>query len=147
MANDIIKQLQAAACIPSGKNASNVLAFPQRTLSLSKPPRRGRKQKCTNVLNFTGKKIDNYDSKALRSEWQEGLLEEMAEMYARAVKGEFSGLMIVGAKRVPEDGSDPGFAYGLSGIYFTDLAFAARHAEWMGIEAEKLAVDRPARPL
>ena len=129
--------------------ANNVVPFPVRAAAAPiKAIRRGRKPKCTNVLKFTGKKIDNYDCNARRSDWQEGLLEQMAMMYARAVKGEFSGLMIIGSRGVPKNGSGPnGLSYSLSGIFCTDFSLAARYAEAMGVEAEKLAVERPARPV
>ena len=147
MANDIIKQLQAAAYMPNGGNTTNVLLFPQRAFAPSKPPRRGRRPKCDNVLKFTGKKIDNYDGEALRSEWQTCLADQLAQVRMRVINGEFTGLMIVGSRGVPTENQYPGGYINLSGVYRTDLAFAARHAELLAAEAEKLERDRPARPV
>jgi len=150
MANDIIKQQGATratkrtATLP----ATNVLAFPRSCAVPSAKTRRGlSKDRPSNVLKFTGKTIHNYDCNEMRPEWQEQLLNAMRDMYARALKGEFSGVMILGAKGVPADDKDPGITYGMGGSYCTDFAFAARHTERMTWWAEEKAVECPSQPV
>ena len=132
-----------------GTRATNVLTFPKTTFSGSpKPHIKIHRTKCANVLKFTGKKIDNYDSEALRSEWEKGLVDQFVEMYERAVNGEFAGLMIVGACGAPtSDGEGPKGVISLSGVFSTDVAFAARAAKRAAKFVEERAEDYPARPL
>lgn len=125
---------------------SKVVAFPARPAATRGSVKRERKTRPSNVLKFTGRKVENYDGDALRPVWQEGMLERLGEIYQRTLRGEFTGLMIIGSRGVPDRNSYPECIVNLSGIFSTDVAYAARQAALASNEAEEYAVNYPARP-
>lgn len=122
--------------------ATNVLPFPERcAVAAAMGRRKYCKAKRSNVLPFTGKKIENIDGPANLPGWKRGMVEALTKAMDQVLHGDTSGLLLFKTTGFPVDDEVMAGTVSICGTLSADPGALGRQVRWIEEKAREMAKD------